>query len=188
MSQEDLLARILRLLEEREVEYFLTGSLVSSMQGEPRATHDIDFVIEDRVPLVADLQAACQAPRFYLDEIAAREAMAARSSFNLIDSEEGLKVDFWLLDGKAYDRSRIARRVRTTVPVGACWVSSPEDTILIKLVWCNRSGFSEKQFWDALRVFEVQSRTLDLAYLELWADRLGVRELWNRLKGEAKPL
>jgi len=35
------------------------------------------------------------------------------------------------------------------------WVSSPEDTILAKLRWANLSGGSEKQFIDALRVYEV---------------------------------
>jgi hypothetical protein len=64
-------------------------------------------------------------------------------------------------------------------------VSSPEDTILVKLRWANLSGGSEKQFTDALRVYEVQYEKLDIDYLERWAKKLDIELLWNRLKDEA---
>jgi hypothetical protein len=50
------------------------------------------------------------------------------------------------------------------------------------------SGGSEKQFTDALRVYEVQHGTLDLAYLNEWSARIGVDSLWRRLCDEATPL
>ncbi len=50
------------------------------------------------------------------------------------------------------------------------------------------SGGSEKQFTDALRVYELQYGKLDFRYMEDWAIRLGVSELWQRLKDEAQPL
>lgn len=65
-------------------------------------------------------------------------------------------------------------------------VSSPEDTILVKLRWANLSGGSEKQFTDALRVYEVQYEKLDIDYLECWAKKLEIELLWNRLKDEAE--
>ena len=65
-------------------------------------------------------------------------------------------------------------------------VSSPEDTILAKLQWALKSGGSEKQFTDALRVFEVQHGNLDLAYLTRWTVDLGIEEMWKRLQDEAE--
>jgi len=41
-------------------------------------------------------------------------------------------------------------------------------------------------FIDALRVFEVQARTLDRGYLDEWSERLGVLDLWTRLQSEAE--
>ncbi len=67
-------------------------------------------------------------------------------------------------------------------------VSKPEDTILAKLRWAKMSGGSEKQFTDALRVYEVQYEQLDLLYLKNWVKRLGVDELWQRLQQNATPL
>jgi len=40
MPQPELLKRVLSALEENHIDY-ITGSIVSSLQGEPRATHDI---------------------------------------------------------------------------------------------------------------------------------------------------
>ncbi len=67
-------------------------------------------------------------------------------------------------------------------------VSTPEDTILAKLRWAKESGGSEKQFTDALRIYEVQYPLLDMAYLDDWASRLNVSDLWARLKSEAGPI
>ena len=64
-------------------------------------------------------------------------------------------------------------------------VSRPEDTILAKLRWAKLSGGSEKQFIDALRVYEVQYHLLDQDYLKDWIHRLGLMELWERLQKEA---
>ena len=50
MSQPELLKLVARRLEETGVEYMVTGSVASSLQGEPRATHDIDVVVSVSAP------------------------------------------------------------------------------------------------------------------------------------------
>ncbi len=67
-------------------------------------------------------------------------------------------------------------------------ISTPEDTILMKLRWAKLSGGSEKQFTDALRVYEVQQQNLDLDYMEKWALTLQIVELWQKVKQEAQPV
>jgi hypothetical protein len=60
---------------------------------------------------------------------------------------------------------------------------------LQKVRWATLGGgFSEKQFRDALRVYELQSNRLDIPYMEQWALKLGLKEPWTRLKSEAQPL
>ncbi|MFB0554036.1 MAG: hypothetical protein ACETWQ_12085, partial [Phycisphaerae bacterium] len=61
-----------------------------------------------------------------------------------------------------------------------------EDTILAKLRWAKLCGGSEKQFTDALRVYEVQYGKLDLDYIEHWAEELDVKSLWKRITDEAE--
>lgn len=108
--------------------------------------------------------------------------------FNLLDLREGDKVDFWLLTKEPFDRSRFARRVKMDWDGSPVWVSSPEDTILAKLRWAEMSGGSEKQFGDALSIYEVQRRGLDLAYIAEWAEKLGVVEIWARLQEAGEPI
>jgi hypothetical protein len=68
MSQQKLLKRLLSILDENNIDYMVTGSIVSSLQGEPRATHDIDIVVQIQVSSIRALIAAFQPPRFYLSE------------------------------------------------------------------------------------------------------------------------
>ncbi len=44
MLQPQLVIQIINILSKNNIEYMLTGSFVSSLQGEPRLTHDIDLI------------------------------------------------------------------------------------------------------------------------------------------------
>jgi hypothetical protein len=188
MPQQELLIAVARALERAGMPYMVTGSVASSLQGEPRSTHDIDIVVEIKENGIAALAEAFPASDYYLDRDAARGAVEKGGMFNLIDRREGDKVDFWLLTGEPFDRSRFGRRVRVDFGGASLWVSAPEDTILMKLRWAQLAGGSEKQHRDALRVYEVQREAVDLGYLERWARELGVEEAWNRIIAEAKTL
>ena len=159
MPQQELLTTLLGALNALEIPYMLTGSVVSSMQGEPR---------------------------YYLDPEDARDSIRRATMFNLVDAGDGGEVDFWMLSTDPFDASRFARRGREMVLGVPAFVSSPEDTILAKLRWARLSGGSEKQYGDALRVFEVQRPRLDLSYLDEWVRALDLAELWRRLLSEAE--
>jgi hypothetical protein len=107
--------------------------------------------------------------------------------FNLMDITGGDKVDFWVLGDDPYNKECFARRYLEEVAGVRLYVQRPEDTILSKLRWAAIAGGSEKQFTDALRVFEVQYGKLDLAYMEHWVRELGLAEAWARLQSEAEP-
>ncbi|MCC7263412.1 MAG: hypothetical protein IT369_12920 [Candidatus Latescibacteria bacterium] len=186
MSQQELLSKVIETLDQSGIDHMITGSVASSLQGEPRSTHDVDVVIAIQEADIEHLMRVFLPPRYYLDAEAIREAISHRSMFNLIDVVEGDKVDFWLLTNQPFDQSRFARKYVEEVMGMRLKVSSPEDTILAKLLWAVKSGGSEKQFTDALRVFEVQHDTLDLNYLNEWAVALAVEEIWNRLQDEAE--
>jgi hypothetical protein len=47
---------------------------------------------------------------------------------------------------------------------------------------------SSRQFYDALRVYELQFVSLDQAYMESWARNLNISTLLDRLKKLAEPL
>ena len=186
------------MLDRYGIDYMITGSVASSLQGDPRSSHDIDLVIAIRdsdIPILTEVFAS---PDYYLEEGAVREANIPYSfeSVRFVperirvaivrDSREGDKVYFWILTKEPFDQSRFARKREQEVFGIRVKVSTAEDTILAKLLWADKSGGSQKQFTDALRVFEVQYKNLDLSYLDRWAGDLGLSSLWLRLKTEAE--
>jgi hypothetical protein len=172
VSQQALLTRIVEALDGADIPYMLTGSLASSLQGEPRTSHDIDLVIDITAGDVARLTRALSAPDVYLDEHAVSDATRRRAMFNLIHSSSGDEADFWLLTDDPYDRARFARRLRIEALGLELSVSTPEETILMKLRWSAQAGGSDKQLSDALRVYELQCGSLDEKYLDGWAEQL----------------
>ena len=188
MSQSELLTRIVETLERLGIDYMLTGSLASSLQGEPRSTHDIDIVVRLTSLDAPGLIAAFSTDEFYLSATAVTEAIAQRRMFNLLQVATGEKVDFWVLTAAPFDQSRFSRR--QAMDLGECIgiVSAPEDTILMKLNWSQQSGGSEKQLQDVLRVYELQAPNLDLNYIQKWIVDLGLEPLWDRILREARPI
>jgi len=186
MSQQKLLRTVVQALDQAEIRYMITGSVASSLQGEPRSTHDIDMVITIQKSQARQLLKSFPPPDFYLDEHSILDAIDSQSMFNLINLKTGDKVDFWILTDEAFDLSRFSRKISEKFGELQMHVSSPEDTILAKLNWAKLSGGSEKHFTDALRVYEVQYEKLDTGYVEHWAKTLSVDSLWKRLTDEAQ--
>jgi len=94
MSQQELLGLVARVLDENGIDYMVTGSVASSVQGEPRASHDIDLVVAMPDAAIDALCAAFRAPGYYLSRDAVRDAIRRRSMFNLLSVDTGDKVDF----------------------------------------------------------------------------------------------
>jgi len=186
MSQQELLRKVIQALDQAGMQYMITGSLASSLQGEPRSTHDIDMVIAIQESEVHKLMETFPPPNFYLDEDSILDAIDRQNMFNLIDVNVGDKVDFWILTEEPFDQSRFSRKTSEEFMGLKMQVSTPEDTILAKLRWARLSGGSEKQFTDALRVYEVQYGRLNIDYLKHWVKKLDVESLWKRLVDEAE--
>src|ERR1019366_10722605 len=118
-------------------------SYASSLQGEPRLTHDVDLVVAIAPAAVRSLILAFPPPNYYLDETAVAEAIERKTQFNLLDVVGGDKVDFWMLTDDPFDQSRFARRYIEEFEGQRLHVSRPEDTILMQLRWAELSGASE---------------------------------------------
>ena len=188
LQPERLIRKVIQTLEDAGIEYMVTGSVASSLQGEPWSTHGIDLVVALQKPTIQKLVDAFPLPDFYLSEASILDAVDREGMFNLIDAKEGDKVDFWLLADEPFDQSRFSRKYAEDVMGFSIQVSSPEDTILAKLRWAHLSGGSEKQFADALRVYEVQYGKLNLDYLVDWAKTLNVESALKRLQDTAQIL
>lgn len=188
MLQPKLLKKVLAILGKEKIDYMITGSLVSSTQGEPRTTHNIDILVNITRSSIPAFINAFRPPDYYISEAAIEDAIQRKSMFNLLDTKDGDKTDFWILTDDPFDRSRFNRKIAEKILGISMNISTPEDTILMKLKWTKLSGGSEKQFTDALRVYEIQFANLDINYIKLWTDYLQVQDLWEKIIKEANPI
>lgn len=185
----DVVVRVAAILDELGVGYVLGGSLAGSFYGEPRATADIDIAVR-LTGESADRFLARAAGEFYVPTDAARRAIEAHDSFNLIDSVSPFKIDLFVLGESLLDRRQFERRVHLDVPgaPAGLWVTSPEDVILRKLDWFREGGeVSDQQWRDILGIIRVRGDRLDLAYLESTAVDLGLDTLLRRALGGEPP-
>ena len=186
MTEKELLKDCLRRLNRVDIRYMLTGSMVSNYWGIPRTTHDLDFVVQLPEKVIPRLIEAF-AGDFHLDELAVRAAFKPPYQFNAIDTRSALKVDFWLLQPKPFERTMFSRRMRANLFGETAWISTAEDVILHKLYWDSMSP-SQRQLGDAAGVVAVQSGSLDEKYLVHWAEELGVlTRLGDLLAGKIRP-
>lgn len=179
IRQDEFLARLCTLLEEAGIPYMVFGSLGSSLHGQPRATNDVDIVIdanrEQLLKIVASLGEAC-----YVSRDAALKALDERSMFNIIDTESGWKADIIFRKQRPFSRQEFDRRRQANLMGLTLWVVSPEDSILSKLEW-SKGRQPQMQYNDALSVLRVQRETLDYDYLKTWAGELNVRNELEQL-------
>jgi hypothetical protein len=128
-----LLAATIAHLEQAAVPYMITGSVASSYHGEPRATRDLDIVIDPDPAGITLLIRELAAAGLYVDAGAALAALDDRTQFNAIDSATGWKVDFMIRKDRPFSREEFARRVRANLLGTPAWITSPEDCIIAKL-------------------------------------------------------
>lgn len=180
MTLAGLLAMVLEILGRAGIPYMVTGSLASAFHGEPRATRDLDIVIDPDRASLSRLVTELVRQGFYVDQDAAFVALARRGQFNAI-GPDAWKVDFIIRRNRPFSIEELSRRQAAELLGCAGYVATAEDTILAKLEWAEATD-SDRQLRDVAGVLAVAADSLDWAYLDRWIDQLGLRELWRRVQ------
>jgi hypothetical protein len=183
LDQVEVLLKVVAVLERLNIPYLVGGSYASSVHGVVRATNDIDLLAAIKPEQAKEFADSLQ-DEFYADEQAIMRAVRARQHFNIIHLDSMFKIDFFIAKPIAFHEKQMERR--RLEPVGrdarqSVYVTTPEDTILAKLVWYRKGNeISDQQWRDILGVIRVQDDKLDLEYLHRWAEELEVADLLAR--------
>jgi len=177
LSLEALLALLAKSLGTADVPFMLTGSLAGSYHGAPRATQDIDLVVDAAPQALLAMADALRQAGLYISDEAIREAISARGMFNAIDPKSGWKVDFIVRKDRPFSIREFGRRVEIDFDGLRLPMARAEDVILAKLEWA-KLGDSERQLQDVAEIVAVQGKSLDTAEIEHWAAELGVSTQW----------
>ncbi len=182
------LRAVLDVLDRVGIPYALGGSMAAAVYGRGRQTNDADISVEPFRGKEQQLVEALGA-RYYVSPQAVAEANRTRSTFNVIDQSTGFKVDVFVRKDTAFEDTAWSRRRAVTlpeIPASPIVVHSPEDLLLFKLRWYRLGNeVSELQWRDVVGLLKTQATSLDNAYLDHWAEQLGVADLLARARQES---
>jgi len=153
----------------------LSGSVALNAYSVPRYTRDIDIVIElrsENFAVFADIFANREC---YFHRESAEEEVRRQGMFNVIDWKSGMKIDFIIRKNDDFQRTEFARRQRKKVLDQVdCWIISPEDLIIAKLLWIQQL-YSQQQVDDIKNVM-YDYPGLDKVYVAHWIKQLQLND------------
>ena len=159
--------KLIRIFETEDIPYMIVGGFATSYYNRYRYTADIDCVLQIYSHHIEKI--VQHFPEWLPSLQAFRENAERNIVFNLIDFESGVKYDFMLYKDSDYNWGAFERRQKIEFEGIACFIASPEDLFISKLIWYNISK-SGKQ-WEDLE-FLLTLDNLDKQYIELWITKL----------------
>lgn len=178
---------ILDALKASKVEYLIGGAIAEWAWGEPRATQDLDIVINLPVKAIGRFSKELEKRNMLVPaDIILDTMMEDRADIplNAIHMYSGLKADLYLMrDGDELRQNAFQRRLLVDYgpPIGEVYVHSPEDLILYKLMYLGLSG-QPKHARDIAAILKAKKDQLDYGYIDGWVDRLGLISVWQEIR------
>ncbi len=171
------------IFEELGISYYITGGVAAISYGEPRTTQDLDLVMAISPDVIDRLSDALTEAGFYVPGIDDVKSGRMRT-LQIIEMESISRADLVVAGTDEFERLKFTRRRVIEFEGTALYFASPEDVILNKLRWRQRSG-SEKQWRDVLGVLKVQAENLDYGYMRERAEQLGLVDALNQAVTES---
>jgi hypothetical protein len=163
------------------------GAIAEWAWGEPRATQDLDIVINLPIESVSRLSKELEKRDMLVPtEIILDTMMEDRADIplNAIHMYSGLKADLYLIrPGDELRQSAFQRREKVDYgpPIGKVYIHSAEDLILYKLIYLGISRQS-KHSRDIASILRAKKEDLDFGYIEEWVSRLGLDLIWREMR------
>ena len=184
MQQHDLLSLFVLPLEHSSFEYMVTGSVASTLYGEPRLTHDVDLVIVLDIAQVELFHSLFPLSEYYCpppEVIQVELARKGYAHFNLIHHDSGYKADCYPFTGNALHEWGLKNRRPVRINSEEIQVAPPEYVIIRKLQFF-REGGSQKHLVDIKKMVQMPDLVLDSAILQNWIKKLRLEEEWEEVQ------
>ena len=177
---------VIEALTAAGVDYLIGGAVAEWAWGEPRATQDLDLVVNIPIKSVNKLSKELKKRDMLIPaEIILDNILEDRADIpiNAIHMYSGLKADLYpVREGDELRQSAFQRRQQVDYgpQIGKVYIHSPEDLILYKLMYFGLSQQS-KHSRDIAAILKTKKNELDMNYMEEWVARLGLSSLWEEM-------
>ena len=186
LNLASFLKLVIEALEAANVEYLIGGAIAEWAWGEPRATQDLDLVVNIPIKSINKLSKELKKRDMLIPaDIILDNILDDRADIpiNAIHMHSGLKADLYpVREGDELRQSAFRRREQVDYgpPIGKVYIHSPEDLILYKLMYFGLSQQS-KHSRDIAAILKSKKNELDMGYIGQWAARLGLSSLWKEM-------
>ncbi|MEN6383989.1 MAG: hypothetical protein ABFD79_02195 [Phycisphaerales bacterium] len=182
LQQARIIEMLTDIFDEFKIGYAIGGSVASSIFGTPRFTQDADITALISLTIVEKLYEKLN-KIFYVSKDAMYAAVRSKSSFNIIHLDTVFKIDIFIPSSE-FENQLICRGSKNKIDESIekeFSLASPEDVILLKLKWYKAADcISDRQWSDVKGVLMVQKQRLDYDYLNTWASKLGLADLFQK--------
>lgn len=173
----DWLFQFLEPLDRADIPYAIVGSVASSVYGEPRATNDVDLLIQVSRADAGRLATAFPEAAFYVPPREIIEVELGRSHgghINVMALETMMKADLYPVSPA--EAEWFGRRRALEVGGRKVWFAIPEAVIIHKLRFF-REGGGERHLRDIRGMLSVGG--VDHALIERAVKDLGLDAQWR---------
>jgi hypothetical protein len=183
MPEPELFLLFVRPLNRAGIRYVVSGSVAAIFYGEPRLTHDVNFVVFLNTNDVQRLIEAFPAKAFYLppkETMLAETAREEHGHFNLIHHDTGFKADLYPT-GRDELNAWAFRGKRSIEFEGESVTLAPPEYVILRKLEYYREGHAEKHLRDIRAMLAVSGEQLDRSALNEWIQRRGLETEWRRV-------
>lgn len=177
---------VIDALEAAGVEYMIGGAVAAWAWGEPRATLDLDLVVNIPFESIGKLSTELKKRDMLVPaDIILDHLLDDRGDqpLNAIHMYSGYKADMYpIRSGDELRQTAFQRRqlVDLGPEIGDVYLHSPEDLIIYKL-WYFSLSRQTKHPRDIGAILKTLGNQLDFTYLQSWINRKGLNSIWEEI-------
>lgn len=176
MTTDAAAVHVLGVLTSLGIPNMLVGSYSRNYYSIPRATKDVDIVMELTSPHVLSELARRLGPPFVLDEQISFETITGNVRHIIRCTGSPVVIELFILGDDEFQKHRFSRRKEVSIPALNARICLPtaEDVIVQKLRWGR-----PKDLDDVKDVLAVQAGKLNHTYIRDWCGRLGILDRYE---------
>lgn len=136
MQEINTIKFFINKLNQKQIKYFITGSVAAIVYGEPRLTNDIDLVLNLDETSLDEFVQLFPINEFYcppVEVINIERLRSSRGHFNIIHHASGLKADIYLIGKDKFQLWGMENRREINFYNEKIFVAPPEYVIIKKL-------------------------------------------------------
>jgi hypothetical protein len=183
MPEAELFLLFVQRFNRAGIRYVIGGSVAAIFYGEPRLTHDVDFVAFLSEQDIRRLPEFFPSSDFYLpppEVIFAEVAREQRGQFNIIHMDTSFKADVYPT-GRDELNAWAFRNKRRVEYEGEPLMLAPPEYVIVRKLEYYRDGGSDKHLRDIRAMLNISGDQINRADINDWIQRRNVLAEWQKV-------